>query len=243
MNQIQMLSNQLSDSLAGSVLRIGITGGIGSGKSYVCRQLEAAGHRVFYCDDEAKRIIRTDPEVKEELKRLVGEQVYDADGQLVKRVLSSYLCRGRDYAHRVDDIVHPRVAAAFSVAALQMAGQRQGERRTDGFFRCGTNQGTNRVTNTHSVAHPEIKPQPVDVQQLRDLQPGEVIFMECALLFESMFDALVDCSVLVHVSQATQLARLMARDGISEYKAREWMALQLGEEEKMRRADYVLDNE
>lgn len=38
-------------------LRIGITGGIGSGKSYVCHQLEQAGHRIFYCDDEAKRII------------------------------------------------------------------------------------------------------------------------------------------------------------------------------------------
>ena len=230
MNQIQTLSNQLADSLAGSVLRIGITGGIGSGKSYVCRQLEAAGHRVFYCDDEAKRIIRTDPEVKEELQHLVGEQVYDADGQLVKRVLSSYLCRGRDYAHRVDDIVHPRVAAAFSVAALQMSRQRLGERRADGFF-------------PHAAQDSQMKPQPVGVQQLRDLQPGWVIFMECALLFESKFDALVDCSVLVHVSQATQLARLMARDGISEDKAREWMALQLGEEEKMRRADYVIDNE
>ena len=241
MNQIQMLSNQLANSLSGPVLRIGITGGIGSGKSYVCRQLEAAGHRVFYCDDEAKRIIRTDPEVKEELQHLVGEQVYDADGQLVKRVLSSYLCRGRDYAHRVDDIVHPRVAAAFSVAALQMAGQRQGKSRADGFFHRGTNSDAYNAADGR--AHPEMKPQPVGVQQLRDLQPGEGIFMECALLFESKFDSLVDCSVLVHVSQATQLARLMARDGISEDKAREWMALQLGEEEKMRRADYVLDNE
>ena len=196
----------------------------------MCRQLEAAGHRVFYCDDEAKRIIRTDPEVKEELCRLVGEQVYDAEGQLVKRVLSSYLCQGRDYAHRVDDIVHPRVAAAFSMATLQMAGQLRGRNHSEGF-------------PPRAAQEPQMKPQPVSVQQLRDLQPGEVIFMECALLFESKFDVLVDCSVLVHVSQATQLARLMARDGIGEDKAREWMALQLGEEEKMRRADYVIDNE
>ena len=47
------------------VLRIGITGGIGSGKSYVCRQLEAVGHEVFYCDEEAKRIIRHDTTVQQ----------------------------------------------------------------------------------------------------------------------------------------------------------------------------------
>ena len=49
------------------VMLLGLTGGIGSGKSYVCRQLEAAGHPVFYCDDEAKHIIRTDEAVRREL--------------------------------------------------------------------------------------------------------------------------------------------------------------------------------
>lgn len=54
------------------VLRVGITGGIGSGKSYICSQLEAAGHPVFYCDNVAKHIIRTHPKVQEELRRTVG---------------------------------------------------------------------------------------------------------------------------------------------------------------------------
>ena len=67
--------------------------------------------------------------------------------------------------------------------------------------------------------------------------------MECALLFETAFDRLVDRSVLIHVSEATQLSRLMARDHISEEQARKWMALQLSEEEKLGRSDYVLDNE
>ena len=89
-------------------LRIGITGGIGSGKSYVCHQLEQAGHRIFYCDDEAKRIIRTHPDVMDELRALVGPQVYDADGGLNKPVLAAYLCQGRHYSQQVDRIVHPR---------------------------------------------------------------------------------------------------------------------------------------
>ena len=41
-------------------MKIAITGGIGSGKSYVCRILEKQGIRVYDCDDEAKRLMRTD---------------------------------------------------------------------------------------------------------------------------------------------------------------------------------------
>ena len=67
--------------------------------------------------------------------------------------------------------------------------------------------------------------------------------MECALLFESGFDQFVDLSVLVHVSETTQLERLIKRDNISMGKAREWIALQFSEEERMRRADVVLPND
>lgn len=203
-----------------SILSIGITGGIASGKSYVCSRLEAAGHRIFYCDDEAKRIIRTDPEVMAALRRIVGSEVYDEGGQLVKRVLAAWLCRGRSYAAQVDAVVHPRVAEAFRETVRAQAG---------------------RVGESTEML-PEL-PREVTAEQLAALPPRRVIFMECALLFESGFDRLVDRSVLVHVSAATQEARLMARDGISREAARDWIALQLSEAEKLRRADAVLDND
>lgn len=92
---------------------IAITGGIGSGKSAVCRYLEATGAPIFYADDEAKRIIRTDPVVKAALRQLVGEAVYDETGQLVKSVLAAFLCKGKAYSQQVDAIVHPRVGEAW----------------------------------------------------------------------------------------------------------------------------------
>ena len=49
----------------------------------------------------------------DELRALVGPQVYDADGGLNKPVLAAYLCQGRHYSQQVDRIVHPRVAQAF----------------------------------------------------------------------------------------------------------------------------------
>lgn len=206
----------LSDN-ASRPLLIGITGGIGSGKSYICRQLAQVGHHVFYCDDVAKQIIRTHADVKRELTALVGDELYDAEGQLVKSVLAAYLCRGTDYSHRVDRIVHPRVAEAFrQQAALFMP-------RTRPSLRCDEKQ--------------------ISLHHLQQLPTDGVLFMECALLFESGFDQLVDKSVVVHVSHATQLDRLMARDHISREKAQRWIDLQLSEEEKLRRADYVINNE
>ena len=53
-------------------MKIAITGGIGSGKSYVCRQLAERGIRVYDCDAAAKRLMRTSPELQKQLKELVG---------------------------------------------------------------------------------------------------------------------------------------------------------------------------
>lgn len=92
---------------------IALTGGIGSGKSYVCRLIAAAGFPVFYADPEAKRIIRTDSHVRQSLISLVGAEVYDREGRLDKSVLAAYLCRGSEYSTQVDAIVHPRVAQAW----------------------------------------------------------------------------------------------------------------------------------
>lgn len=101
--------------------RIALTGGIGSGKSYVCRRIEAMGYPVFYCDAEARRIINGDASVRDALSRLVGSEVY-ADGILCKPVLRDFLCSGPDNAARVDAIVHPCVGRNFeSWAARQTA--------------------------------------------------------------------------------------------------------------------------
>lgn len=194
---------------------IAITGGIASGKSFVCSRLEATGHRVFYCDNEAKHIIRTDPEVKEALCSLVGKEVYNKEGGLNKAILAAYLCRGKEYAARVDSIVHPRVAEAFRQIAKEIPSAQQ----------------------NLSL------PRQLSIETLSSLPPKSTLFMECALLFESGFDRLVDCSVLVSVSDSTRLRRLMKRDGITQVQAEHWMALQMTEAEKLRRADCVIDNE
>ena len=62
-------------------MKVAITGGIGSGKSYVCRALEKHGIRVYDCDAAAKRLMRSDAQLQADLMRLVGDEVY-VDGVL-----------------------------------------------------------------------------------------------------------------------------------------------------------------
>ncbi|MCW4126978.1 dephospho-CoA kinase [Prevotella copri] len=94
-------------------MKIAITGGIGSGKSYVCRILEKQGIRVYDCDAEAKRLMRTDAELQAGLKKLVGKEVYSADGILQKPVLAQFILSSEANKQAVNDVVHPAVARDF----------------------------------------------------------------------------------------------------------------------------------
>lgn len=91
-------------------MKIAITGGIGSGKSFVCRELNRMGIEVYDCDAGAKRLMRTDANLRSELVNLVGDEVYDAEGILQKKVLALYLLESEEHKQRVNEIVHPAVA-------------------------------------------------------------------------------------------------------------------------------------
>lgn len=90
-----------------------ITGGIGSGKSYVCRILESRGICVYDCDAAAKRLMRTSEKLQQELRQLVGQDIYTSDGQLQKRVLSDFLLTSEANKLALNDVVHPAVAEDF----------------------------------------------------------------------------------------------------------------------------------
>lgn len=92
--------------------RIAITGGIGSGKSFVCHLLAKRGIRVYDCDAAAKRLMRTDAVLQHQLRELVGDDVYQGQ-ELQKSVLASFLLASDENKRAVDDIVHPAVARDF----------------------------------------------------------------------------------------------------------------------------------
>lgn len=94
-------------------LVLGITGGIGSGKSVVARCLHIMNIPVYNCDDEAKRLNNVHPLIRQELCKLIGDHVYSPHGTLNKSVLATYLFADHSHATKVNAIVHPIVKEDF----------------------------------------------------------------------------------------------------------------------------------
>ncbi len=92
--------------------KIGITGGIGSGKSTVCRLLEQYGAVVYDSDAEAKRLMNSDETMRKHLIEVFGEECYDAEG-LNRTYLAGRVFGDKEELQRLNSIVHPAVKADF----------------------------------------------------------------------------------------------------------------------------------
>lgn len=95
------------------MLRVGITGGIGSGKSTVCRVLEVLGVPVFDADTEAKRLMNEDSGLRSELIAAFGSSIFP-DGVLDRKALAEIVFSDVVALTRLNELVHPRVRARFA---------------------------------------------------------------------------------------------------------------------------------
>ena len=89
---------------------IGITGGIGSGKSTIAKQLREMGYAVYDTDSEAKRLIVEDAGVREEIEQLFGKEVYK-DGVYQTALVAQRVFADRSLLARLNAIVHPAAKA------------------------------------------------------------------------------------------------------------------------------------
>jgi dephospho-CoA kinase len=99
-----------------SSLKIGITGGIGSGKTHVCRIIQQLGYPVFYSDQEAKSIMQNDIEVIEQIKQLFGSSAY-SNGELNREHLAKCAFNNPSLLAQLNNAVHPVVRKNFSIFA------------------------------------------------------------------------------------------------------------------------------
>lgn len=172
---------------------IAITGGIGSGKSYVSALLEKAGIPIYNADNESKRLTTENTEIRCGLVNLLGEEVY-AEGVLNKPMLASYLFANAENAARVNAIIHPCVKKDFK-------------------------------------------------QWMEMHAESELVALESAILYESGFDDVVDTVVVVYAPKELRLKRAMLRDAASREQIEARMNAQMDDEEKCRKADFVVYND
>ena len=95
------------------MLKIGITGGIGSGKSLVCNIFERLGIAVYYADTAAKKIMVSDLILVEQIRQLFGQKAYFADGRLNRSYLSDRIFRDKEKKEKLESFVHPAVGRHY----------------------------------------------------------------------------------------------------------------------------------
>jgi dephospho-CoA kinase len=103
-------------------LKVGVTGGIGSGKSIICRIISTMGYPVFYSDLRAKELMVNDPELMAELRELFGQDAYETGTptpQLNRTFLAEKIFNDPDLINQMNAIVHPKVRKSFHEFAAQ----------------------------------------------------------------------------------------------------------------------------
>ena len=95
------------------MIKVGITGGIGSGKTYICHLLELMNFSVFYTDVEAKKIQENDADTRAQLIALFGPETYTEKG-LNRKYLAEIIFGNPDKKKQLEDIIHPKVEKAFT---------------------------------------------------------------------------------------------------------------------------------
>jgi dephospho-CoA kinase len=175
------------------MLRVALTGGIGTGKSYVARRLRALGVPVVDADVLAREAVAPGSPALRALAERFGPGVMNEDGTLRRQTLASIVFADAAARADLERIVHPVVVSAI-----------------DAFF----------------AAQP----------------PGTPFAVaDIPLLFETGRERAFDAVVVAACPPETQVARVMARDGLTEADARGRLAAQLPIADKVARADYVID--
>ncbi len=91
------------------MIKVGVTGGIGAGKSLLCKIFEVFGYPTFYADAQAKYLIQNDEVLKSEIKKLLGSQAYDNHGNYDRAFVGAKVFKDKKLLEKLNALVHPSV--------------------------------------------------------------------------------------------------------------------------------------
>lgn len=174
------------------MLRIGITGGIGSGKSTVAGIFSVLGAPVYNADDASKRLMEEDEELKKNIIASFGKSAY-VNGTLNRKYLASQVFADRQKIELLNSLVHPATLS--------------------------------------------------DAEKWMKKQQSVYAIKEAALIFESGADQFLDYVIGVQSPAALRISRAMQRDHVSREEVEDRMKLQMDEDEKMKRCDFIIVND
>lgn len=154
------------------MIRIGLTGGIGSGKSTVCRLFEELGVHCYDCDSRAKWLMQNDKELHAELIALFGADIYDKNGTLDRTRLAAEVFGNSERLAALNGAVHPAVGRDWErwCEAREAEGAKYAIMESAILFDCGFDS---KVDRTVAISAPEELR--IERAAARDNAPTEVI--------------------------------------------------------------------
>jgi len=107
------------------MLKVGITGGIGSGKTIVCKVFEQLGVPVYSADAVARELVANDTRIKLKIKECFGSAIYSESGNLDRKKLAEIVFNDKQALEKLNSIVHPAVRSHFLdwLSGIERAGQ------------------------------------------------------------------------------------------------------------------------
>ena len=176
-------------------LQIGITGGIGSGKSLVCRVFGALGVPVYSADERAKWLLNHDPKLRKTVEALLGNEAYTAEGSYNRQWVAGRVFQNPELLRELNAVVHPRVG-----------------------------EDTLQWMQTH--------------------QNAPYVVKEAAIMSKAGSNNSLDKVVVVQAPVDLRVKRVQQRDPHrSETEIRDIINRQVSEEERLKIADFVIQND
>lgn len=137
------------------MIKVGITGGIGSGKSTVCKVFELLGIPVYYADLEAKQILDNNEEVKQEILNFFGIEVLNSEGKIDRKKLASFVFNNKEKLEKLNSIIHPVVRAHFENWLILHSSEKYILEEVAILFESGAYKGVDKVISV--IAPMELK--------------------------------------------------------------------------------------
>lgn len=92
---------------------VGLTGGIGVGKSYILQKIQQQGYPIYMADPRAKALMQEDPFLRKEIMQLFGPAAYASDGTLNRSYIAERIFREPSLREKLNALVHPRTIQDF----------------------------------------------------------------------------------------------------------------------------------
>jgi len=126
------------------MLKVGITGGIGSGKTLVCKIFSSLGIPVFDADHEARELVNTDERIKTKIKKEFGSNLYNASGKLDRKKMAAVVFNNKKALEKLNSIIHPVVISNAEDWAKQQEAP-YSIREAAILFESGANKGLDKI--------------------------------------------------------------------------------------------------